>query len=273
MPYKNDTQNKDGSADDQVKFTDVDPEKLPDELKSVYKSMQADYTRKTQELANNRKEFETREQQWQDKLKDFGAAEQELNQWREWYRSLEEEAEQHTDTDSLLNIGSTDDGQQSSASTDSAGQDGGQTGGTDARVLATISALNNKIAELEGQLTGVNESLRKSRDQTNRMFVYHDQLNKLEGKYGTKEKPLDRKAILDHALQNGFTDLDKAYRDMYQDDLIQSEVDRRVQEEMKKQRTATAVKSGQQVVFRPRENRPKSWEEATEAALKDIGSV
>jgi hypothetical protein len=38
-----------------VKFTDINPEDLPDELKPVYKSMQADYTRKTQEVAPWRK--------------------------------------------------------------------------------------------------------------------------------------------------------------------------------------------------------------------------
>jgi hypothetical protein len=34
-----------------VRFTDINPEDLPPELKPVYKSMQADYTRKTQEVA------------------------------------------------------------------------------------------------------------------------------------------------------------------------------------------------------------------------------
>lgn len=267
-------QEKKDGVNDAVKFTDMDPEKLPDELKGIYKSMQADYTRKTQALADDRKGFETRESKLQDRLKDYGAAEQELNQWREWYKSLEEEAGQEFGADGLLNAGGTDQGgthdDKSGTGDDKSVSD--QTGG-DSRVLATISALNSKIAELEGQLTGVNETLRKSRDQTNRMFVYHDQLNKLEGKYGTSEKPIDRKVILDHALKNGFTDLDKAYRDLYQDDIMQLEVDRRVQEELKKQRTATAVKSGQQVIFKPKEGRPTSWEAATEAALKEIGSV
>lgn len=244
-------------------FTDVDPEKLPDELKSVYKSMQADYTRKTQALAETRKEFETREQRLQEQLKDYGATEQELQQWREWYRSLEEEAEH---VPAAGNLGGTRQDDKPAPS----GQDGDGTSSPDfTRVATTVEALNAKIAELEGQLTGVNESLRQSRNQTNRMFVYHDQLNKLEQDYGK----IDRKKILDHALQAGYTDLTKAYRDLYQDDLIQSEVDKRVAEELKKQRTATAVKSGQQVIFKPKEGRPKNWEEATAAALRDIGSV
>ena len=43
-------------------FGGVDPEKLPDDLKKLYKNMQADYTRKTQELAEHRKGIEAKEQ-------------------------------------------------------------------------------------------------------------------------------------------------------------------------------------------------------------------
>lgn len=48
------------SEDNQESFTKVDPEELPDELKGVYKSLQADYTRKTQDLAKKRKSSEER---------------------------------------------------------------------------------------------------------------------------------------------------------------------------------------------------------------------
>jgi hypothetical protein len=41
-------------------FTTVNPEELPEELKGTYKSLQADYTRKTQEAAKIRKESEQR---------------------------------------------------------------------------------------------------------------------------------------------------------------------------------------------------------------------
>ena len=42
------------------KFSGVDPDKLPEELKPVYASFQADYTRKTQALAAQRKEVEAK---------------------------------------------------------------------------------------------------------------------------------------------------------------------------------------------------------------------
>lgn len=39
-------------------FTGLDPSNLPDDLQALYKNMQADYTRKTQEIAEARKTFE-----------------------------------------------------------------------------------------------------------------------------------------------------------------------------------------------------------------------
>ena len=39
-------------------FTGLDPTNLPEDLQPLYKNMQADYTRKTQEIAEQRKQFE-----------------------------------------------------------------------------------------------------------------------------------------------------------------------------------------------------------------------
>jgi hypothetical protein len=44
---------------EQESFTGFDPSVLPDDLQQVYKSMQADYTRKTQEVAEIRRQAET----------------------------------------------------------------------------------------------------------------------------------------------------------------------------------------------------------------------
>jgi hypothetical protein len=43
---------------DTESFTNFDPTILPDDMQAVYKSMQADYTRKTQEIAEKRREYE-----------------------------------------------------------------------------------------------------------------------------------------------------------------------------------------------------------------------
>lgn len=53
-------------------FTDkVDPSKLPPELQNIYKSMQADYTRKTQKLAEERRAYERQLQELREALKSY----------------------------------------------------------------------------------------------------------------------------------------------------------------------------------------------------------
>ena len=53
-------------------FTDkVDPSRLPPELQSIYKSMQADYTRKTQKLAEERRAYEKQLNELREALKSY----------------------------------------------------------------------------------------------------------------------------------------------------------------------------------------------------------
>ena len=49
---------EDQTADDAESFTGFNPEDLPEDLQSVYRSMQGDYTRKTQEIAELRRNYE-----------------------------------------------------------------------------------------------------------------------------------------------------------------------------------------------------------------------
>lgn len=49
---------EDNPAVEAESFTGFDPNTLPEDMQAVYRSMQADYTRKTQELAEQRKSFE-----------------------------------------------------------------------------------------------------------------------------------------------------------------------------------------------------------------------
>ena len=69
-------------------FKGINPEELSPELQALYKSMQSDYTKKTTDLANKTKEWEAKEQQYIEQVKNSGALEQEVNQWRGWYQSL-----------------------------------------------------------------------------------------------------------------------------------------------------------------------------------------
>lgn len=49
---------EDQTADDVESFTGFNPSDLPEDLQSVYRSMQGDYTRKTQEIAELRRNYE-----------------------------------------------------------------------------------------------------------------------------------------------------------------------------------------------------------------------
>lgn len=52
--YSPDTQAAQAQQEQVERFTSIDPEALPDELRHIYKSMQGDYTRKTQEVSQLR---------------------------------------------------------------------------------------------------------------------------------------------------------------------------------------------------------------------------
>lgn len=54
--------------DNQESFTKVNPKELPEELQGVYKSLQADYTRKTQDLAEKRKSIDSRVKELEEQL-------------------------------------------------------------------------------------------------------------------------------------------------------------------------------------------------------------
>jgi len=251
---KNSTQ----QPDEPDSFTkSINPEELPDELQEIYKSMQADYTRKTQQLAEMRKEFTEKESTWQEKLKQAGAAEHELKQWRDWYASLEAEVEKE-----LSNPGVPANPAQPSDQS----QPGQQT--VDPNALKSVldqelSTLRQTIKDLQGQLAS-------QEDKTKRMFSYHAQLANLRAERGLNDE--DQRKVLDYALENGLTDLNRAYKDLYADQLFEEEVQRRVEEALKKERTRgpSAAGSGHPYTYKTPAKLPKTFEEATEQIISDL---
>jgi hypothetical protein len=242
-------------ADEQA-FSSINPDELSPELQEVYKSMQADYTRKTQEIANLRKDFASKEAQWEEKLKSYGAIEHENRQWRDWYKSLEEQAEeadgQHqtpTDTDASLPNYLEEPG----------------SGELKKYVESLQQTHKTEIGSLKQEIESLQAALKDTTVQTSRMFNYHAQLNELAGKYPN----LNKQELLDHALQTGQTDLEKAYRDKYQDDIITQMVEERVEERLAKERTKGIKSTGQQFVMKPSKDAPKNWAEATQQILDE----
>lgn len=245
----------DNKKDDKNEFTKIDPETLSDELKVIYKSMQGDYTAKTQAVADMRKEFTTKETEFEEKLKLFGAAENEVKQWRDWYKQLEEQTKDVKPDgdvkldDINLNLDPNNDDPTKA----------------NVEMRKTLTALDQQIKDLQGEITSVHTGMKDSRDQTNRMFSYNAQLGELVVKY----PDINKQEVLDHALEIGQTNLEKAYKDLHQEDLITAEVEKRVKEELDKERTEgpTTKGPGRQVIIQSNKDTPKTFAEASQQIL------
>lgn len=235
-------------------FSGIDPNTLAPELQTIYKNMQADYTRKTQSIAEERTNFGTEREGFENKLKTLGAIEQEVTQWRDWYKGIEEASSNDDQTSTDLTSLEDDD-------LPDYLKDLGD-GGTPS---VEITALNKTITDLRSEIDTINKSLKDHSSQTNRMFDYQAQLTDLQSTHET----LDKKALLSHAVENGFTDLDKAYNDLYRDDIIEEEVQKRVKLEVAKSRTAGIKTGGQQIIVRSGEGTPRSFAEASEKVLAE----
>jgi hypothetical protein len=231
-------------------FTNLDPATLSPELQEIYKTMQAGFTKKTTEYAERQKEFNQKEQKWEDELKKFGAVDAENKKWHTWYEGLQEQEAADTpttldpvlptDTESEPDIRKYLEEFQTSQS----------------------STMNNLQSEVEN----LKAALKNSTDQTSRMFNYQSQLGELEREYGD----LDKQKVLDHALKVGQPDLKKAYSDLYHDELIEGEVQKRLEAELAKQRTQGIRSNAQQIIVRSKDNAPKSFAEATQQIANSL---
>lgn len=227
----------------------INPTELPEEMQKLYKSMQADYTRKTQTLAELRKESTTKEQEYMQRLQNYGAMEQELTQWREWYKALEDDK------------GTTD--EQARLAEEKVLREKLAKGEPDANAKM-IEKLEANITDLQGKLLNYEKTMVDSSKRVDRMFNYQAQLAELAGKY----PGLDKHKLLDHALKVGQTDLEVAYKDLYRDDIINQEVEKRLKEEMAKVRTDGIHTSSRPMIVK-RSEKPLTWEEATESIVKE----
>jgi len=248
----------DEKAPDDV-FSSVDINTLAPELQTIYKGFQGDYTRKTQDLATRRKEFEAKETEFESKLVGSGELKQEVKQWRDWYASLEdsesgktEQNQQTLTTDTTTNY------------LDEPGLEPVK------KYLSEFEATKGKeLTALKATVEQLQSVIKDTTDQTSKMFSYHAQLNDLAGQH----KDLDKQKLLDFALENGHLDLTKAYNTLYQDDIIADRVKQGVEEELKKQRTQGIRGTGQQVIVRQGKDTPKTFEEATQSILDERATL
>ena len=244
------------AASPEDSFTNINPESLPEDMKSLYKSMQADYTRKTQDIASRRKEYDEREAQWKDQLKAYGQAEQELQQWRDWYKSLSEEQGEQSNQEQHLDEAKHED----LSYLDEPGSEGMK------KYIAQLQdAYTKDLTGMREEIKSLRASWRDATDQTSRMFNYHAQLNELGGRY----KDLNKQELLEYAIKTGQPDLEKAYKDLHQDDMIEAEVAKRLAERERELRTRGIRGPGHEILVRSKDSTPKSFAEASEQIMRD----
>jgi molecular chaperone GrpE (heat shock protein) len=236
-------------------FSKIDPNSLPPELQSLYKEMQADYTRKTTELADIRKHSEQERQRFEEQLRTYGGMEQELQHWRSWYEHISANPE------------ALKTGQQDSSSLTNQG-DGGDELDLGDRTVQQVTNLQKTIDELKQQLESVQGTVNATSDRTGRMFAYHTQLSDLMREHPT----VDRDKLVQHAVNRGMTDLKAAYEDLYRDDIINAEVEQRLETRLREERAKGITGAGRQVVVRPHTEGPRSFSEATQQILDQRAS-
>ncbi len=234
----------------------INPEDLSDDLKPLYKSMQADYIKKTEALAEERKSFDTStaslREEHDKKLTDFGALQQEVNQWRGWYKDQrkDEQVDDKTDpTDTGVDY-DTEPGEKKYAQ------------------------MSEELNKLKDHTQGLEQRLQQSSEEVGRMFKYQDELNDLK----TSHPDIDKQQIIEHMLKQGIKDPQVAYKEVYQDDIIESkvkaEVEIRLKEAEEKRKADVITGPGSQIrgniAFKtPKDMKPRTWEEAEDEVIKD----
>lgn len=241
---------------EETQFSKLNFDELAPELQPFYKSMQADYTKKTQEAAEIRKQIEADQKAWlqehEAQLTELGSAKKEVEQWRAWSASLQDQGSDQ----------------------DSSDKETGSLEGAD----QAYADLQKKFEGLREEFTTLQKTQKRSTEEVSRMFKYQDELGDLKSLHPT----MDKQKVIDYMMEKGIVDPEVAYKEVYQDDIIAAEVDRQVEERLKEEEekrkadmlSGPGSSMGDSLLYRPstmnkETNRPMNWDEAEEAVIKD----
>jgi chromosome segregation ATPase len=240
-------------------FKAIDRDKLTPEFQTVYdqlteahKNMQADYTKKTTEIATQVKESETLrgqlsayEQSLQAKTGQVNQLAKTLDDWNNWYDTVYKK--------------------------DSEGVESAVKG-----IGGEPIVEKDRVEKLESMLTTLTKNYKETVDDLNQRLGFVVQLNELRTQKGNK---FESAKVLKTALDNGLTDLAKAHDIAYQEDLFKERVDlevaERVKAELDKQKK-TLVGQGRGVpdyVTFSRPKAPRSYSEARSSISKHLATL
>ncbi len=234
----------DGTNEEAV-FTETNPNELDESLQPFYKSMQADYTRKTQELADQRSAFgEERslfQQENANKFEELGTLKKEVEQWRAWSQTLNQDQGNDTGDDTWTNEAQDD--------------------------TLEDRRFRGEIDQLRTELSAMRDQSQRSNEEVGRMLRYQDELNELK----TEDPDINKDEMIDFMLKEGITDPKRAYKEMYQDSIIERQAQEKFEamkaEFVEKQKADMLTGPGgpniKSALYTPPEGGvPKSWEQA-----------
>lgn len=232
-------------------FTELNPEDLSDELQATYKSMQGDYTRKTQELADARKQIETDQATWNqqnaEKFETLGSVQKEVEQWRAWSASLQNQKKDDDQDDSSSESDDTFEGSEK---------------------------MTKRLMELENSIAALKQTSDKSNVEVGRMLRYQDELNDLKA----TDPGVDKEKMIEFMLKEGISDPRRAYRELYQDEIIEREAqvkyDKMLAEFQEKQKADMITGPGTPNIESsfyqpPAKGKPDAWDKTLDEVLID----
>jgi hypothetical protein len=184
-----------GTTPEQDLFTNVDVDSLSPENREIYNSMLKDYRAKTEEIASQRKGFESQEAEYNTKLSE---AEETLKKWNDWYN---DEVKPYWDDFETYRTTGDQTQQQTTMPTMT---DEDQIGGDN-----VIKELQSKISQFENVMTQKEVEFRNYINLNNQAW---DLRLKHQNDPG-----FDINKVVEHAIKKNNADLYAAYNEVYKE--------------------------------------------------------
>lgn len=231
-------------------FTKVNFDELSDEGKAIYKQFQADYTRKTQAVAESRKTLSEEMDRFKNQLEERAVLMTENKRWAEWYQGLEDQLNADG-TVKKPNINSED---------DNVPED-----------QKLIKSLKDTVDSLTTEINALKDGTTKNMDTTKRMFQIQSSLASLKDKY-KDAIPFDSTAVMAHAKEIGISDLERAYLDLNREALVKSEATKMAEEIVQQRMEELTAKGihghGRQIILKA-SDKPMSFDQVTEKIVQE----
>lgn len=246
-------------------FTDINPDELPEELKSTYKNMQSHFTKRTQEVVAAKKKYDS----------SLGSFEQEKNALT---LELEKLKGQNQELQTSLNKKTSGDGNDDIFDflKDLDNDNGMSNNQQDDK---RVSELVNHISKMEEKITGLESSLKENTSKTMKVLQYERDLADVaevhKELFGEPLNRGERRKLIDFAIENSKPDMHDAYEAFTRDRLINKKADERAnqlyKERLEKEESfAGGIGGDRPTIFARDEKTPKTMSEATKQVLKEI---